>query len=148
MTESRWSKYLVTDPKLVSDMAHHRFEDIRGFSYPTPVYVDEELLPEAESWLDVVWIWDKTYPEEIPGLHSHPFNEILLFVGSDPHNLSDLGGVAEFGMGDGDEAETITLTSTSAIYVPAGLPHGPLVFKQVDRPILSIAIGLKTGRYA
>ena len=35
-----------------------------------------------------------------------------------------------------------------AIYVPAGLPHAPLVYERVDRPILNIVIGLNTGDYA
>jgi len=51
-------------------------------------------------------------------------------------------------MGEGEDAETFVLTSTTAIYVPAGLPHGPLVYRRVDRPILNIAIGLNTGGYA
>jgi len=39
------------------------------------------------------------------------------------------------------------LTSTTAIYVPGGVPHGPLVYNRVDRPILNIAIGLQAGDY-
>jgi hypothetical protein len=147
MAEGKWSKYVITDPKLVTDMANHRFKEFSGFSYPDPVYIDDELIPDADSWLDVVWIWDRTVPEELPSLHSHPFNEIVLLIGSNAQDLSDLGGVVEWGMGEGAEAEKYTLTSTAAIYVPKGLPHGPLVFKQVDRPILNIAIGLQTGGY-
>jgi len=82
MTESRWSKYVITDPKLVTDIANHRFEEFSGFSYPDPVYIDQELIPDADTWLDIVWIWDKTVPEEIPGLHSHPFNEIVTSAAS------------------------------------------------------------------
>ena len=51
-------------------------------------------------------------------------------------------------MGEGDDAETFTLTHTTAIYVPAGLSHGPLVYTRVDRPMLNIVVGLKTGEYA
>ena len=50
-------------------------------------------------------------------------------------------------MGEGEEAERFTLTHTTAIYVPAGLSHGPLVYERVDRPILNIVVGLKTGEY-
>ena len=50
-------------------------------------------------------------------------------------------------MGEGAEAERFTLTHTTAIYVPAGLSHGPLVYERVDRPMLNIVIGLRTGAY-
>jgi hypothetical protein len=51
-------------------------------------------------------------------------------------------------MGEGKDAETYLITSTTLIFVPKGLVHGPLVFKKVDRPILNIAIGIDTGKYA
>jgi len=147
MPASRWQKYVVTDPKLVTNMANHRFTEVSGFTWPDEVYIDKELMKEANSWLDIVWVWDVTVPRELPALHSHPFPEIVLLIGSDPHNLRDLGGEVAWGMGAGADAETMVLTSTAAIYVPADVPHGPLIYRRVDRPILNIAIGLQTGDY-
>ncbi len=148
MVPGKYGKYVIDDPKLVRDLAFHDFGSVGGFTFPDEVYLDEDLCPEANSWLDIVWIWDKTEPPELPGLHSHPFAEIVLLVGSDPKDLRDLGGEVSWGMGDGEDAERFALTSTTAIYVPKGLPHGPLVYERVDRPILNIAIGLDTGDYA
>jgi hypothetical protein len=147
MASGKYGKYVIDDPKLVRDLAHHDFSVVKGFSYPDPVYMDEELCPEANAWLDIVWIWEKTTPAELPGLHAHPFAEIVLLVGSNPHDLRDLGGEVTWGMGRGEEAETFALTHTTAIYVPPGLPHGPLVYERVDRPILNIVVGLRTGEY-
>jgi hypothetical protein len=144
----RYGKYVVTDPRLVHDLAHHDFSAVSGFTYPDPVYLDDGLCPEAHTWLDIVWIWEETSPRELPGLHTHDFPEIVLLVGSNPRDLADLGGRVSWGMGEGDHAERFTLTKTTAIYVPAGLAHGPLVFERVDRPILNIAIGLGSGAYA
>jgi hypothetical protein len=59
------------------------------------VYLDKDLLAEASTWLDIAWVWDETVPRELPGLHSHPFSEIVLLIGSDPKNLRDLGGEVE-----------------------------------------------------
>ena len=143
----RYDKYVIDDPRLVRDLAHHDFSAVKGFSYPDPVYLDEGLCPEAGAWLDIVWVWEKTVPEELPGLHAHPFPEIVLLVGSNPHDLRDLGGEVSWGMGEREAAERFTLTHTTAIYVPAGLSHGPLVYERVDRPILNIVVGLKTGTY-
>jgi hypothetical protein len=148
MPSNKWDQYIITEPKFVTEMANHAFERTSGFTWPDEVYIDEDLIKEANTWLDIVWIWDKTIPAELPGLHSHPFREIVLLIGSNPKDLRDLGGDVLWGMGSGDEAKTYTLTSTTAIYVPGGVPHGPLVYKRVDRPILNIAIGLETGDYS
>ena len=75
MAEGRYDKYIIDEPKLVTDLAHHDFSAIRGFTYPDEVYLDEGLCPEAGAWLDIVWVWEKTVPEELPGLHAHPFSE-------------------------------------------------------------------------
>ena len=144
----KYDKYVIDDPKLVHDLAHHDFSSVKGFSYPDPVYLDAELCPEAGHWLDIVWVWERTIPEELPGLHSHPFPEIVLLVGSNPHDLRDLGGEVSWGMGEGDDAERFTLTHTTAIFVPAGLSHGPLIYERVDRPMLNIVVGLSSGRYS
>jgi hypothetical protein len=147
MDEGRYGKYIIDDPKLVRDLAHHDFSAVRGFTYPDEVYLDGELCPEAGAWLDIVWVWEKTVPEELPGLHTHPFSELVLLIGSNPRDLRDLGGEVSWGMGGGEDAERFTLTHTTAIYVPAGLPHGPLVYTRVDRPMLNVVVGLKTGEY-
>ena len=148
MADGRYGKYVIDDPKLVHDLAHHDLSAVSGFTYPDEVYVDEDLWPEAGTWLDIVWVWDTTNPRELPGLHAHPFAEIVLLVGSEPRDLRDLGGEVSWGMGEGDDAEQFTLTRTTAIYVPAHLRHGPLVFTRVDRPILNVAVGLNSGGYA
>ena len=147
MDQGKYGKYIIENPKFVEDLPFHDFSNVRGFTFPDEVYIDEDLCAEANSWLDIVWVWDQTNPKELPPLHRHPFAEIVLLIGSNPKDLRDLGGELSWGMGEGDDAETFTLTKTTAIYVPANLPHAPLIFERVDRPILNVAIGLNTGDY-
>ena len=73
MADGRYGRYVISDPKLVHDLAHHDFSGVSGFTYPDPVYLDADLCPEAGTWLDIVWVWEKTQPRELPGLHAHPF---------------------------------------------------------------------------
>ena len=73
MAEGRYGKYIIHDPKLVRDLAHHDFSEVRGFTYPDEVYIDDDLCPEANHWLDIVWIWEKTVPAELPGLQRTRF---------------------------------------------------------------------------
>jgi hypothetical protein len=129
MDQGKYGKYIIENPKFVEDLPFHDFSNVRGFTFPDEVYIDEDLCAEANSW------------------HRHPFAEIVLLIGSNPKDLRDLGGEISWGMGEGDDAETFTLTKTTAIYVPANLPHAPLIYNRVDRPILNIAIGLNTGDY-
>jgi hypothetical protein len=75
--------------------------------------------------------------------HSHPFNEYLIFLGTDPKNPGDLGGEVELWLGD---EEKYSLTESCAVFVPEGLYHTPLIFKRVDRPIVMVRTG-DTNKY-
>ena len=62
--------------------------------------------------------------------------EILYFIGGDPMNFKEFGAEVEFTMGEGDNAETHIITSTTWVYVPSNVLHCPLNFKRVDKPIM------------
>jgi hypothetical protein len=148
LASSRYAKYVIDQPEFITEMAHHDFTDISGFTFPDEVYLNGQMLPEAKHWLDLMWIWEVPSPPDLLGAHSHPFAEIVLFVGSNPRDMRDFGGELEWWMGEGDEAERFFIDKTTLIYVPAGLRHGPMNFLRVDRPILNVAIGLETGDYS
>ena len=146
MAASKYSKYVITQPKFVTEMAHHDFSKVSGFTFPDEVYLDKDIIKEANQWLSIIWIWELPNPRELPGTHSHAFDEIVLLIGSNPKNLRDLGGEVEWVMGSGKDAEKFILTSTSLMYAPKGLIHS-LKYNRVDRPILNVAIGLNTHEY-
>lgn len=148
MKESKYGKYIITQPKFITELAYHDMTNVSGCTFPDEVFLDKDILKEANQWLDIVWFWEVPNPREMPSAHSHKFDEIVLLIGSNPKNLRDLGGEIEWGMGEGKEAEKFTLTATTLIYVPRGLVHGPMRFIKVQRPILNIAIGLNTPGYA
>jgi hypothetical protein len=72
----------------------------------------------------------------IPKPHQHNCAEILYFIGGNPMNFKDFGAEIEFTMGEGKDAEIHIITCTTWVYVPSNLPHCPLNFKRVDRPIM------------
>ena len=82
-----------------------------------------------------------------PGLITHPFDEFVLFIGSNTQDLQDFGGEIEFTIGEGDDAEVHIIDTTCAVFFPAGLPHGPIVYKRVDKPHIMIVMGLETDDY-
>ena len=64
--------------------------------------------------------------------HTHSFTEYLVCYGSDPDNVSDLGGVIEFTIGeDEDSLETFRIDKATQFFIKEGLWHSPLVFKEV-----------------
>ena len=70
----------------------------------------------------------------IPDGHRHNVAEILYFIGGDPMNFKEFGAEVEFAMGE--EKEVHVITTTTWVYVPPNLPHCPLTFKRVDKPIM------------
>jgi hypothetical protein len=70
----------------------------------------------------------------------HPFDELLVFEGTDTRNILRLG--AEISIELGAEREEHVFTKPSVVLIPKGLPHGPVKIKKVDRPIVHYSIGL------
>jgi hypothetical protein len=94
-------------------------------------------------YLEVGWIWDMPTPNPHIHEHSHSFDEIVLHIGSDPDNPEDLGGEIEYVMA----GEPLVFNKTSALFVPAGVKHGPLTWKKFSRPHLEMAIMIGTGSF-
>ena len=75
--------------------------------------------------------WYLKPPVNQLGLHSHDYDEMLGFLGSNPADPYELGGEIEFCMED----ETFVINRTCALFVPRGMKHS-MTIKRVDRPIL------------
>ncbi len=67
-----------------------------------------------------------------PHSHSHP--EILLFLGSNTQDLSQLGGEAEIALGE--EMERHLIIEPTAVVIPGGLLHCPLTINKVTYPFI------------
>lgn len=97
--------------------------------------------------LNVHIIYAYAYETGITGMstkpHVHNYDEAIFFIGSDPHNFSDLGAEVEFAIGE--EEEKHVFDKPSVVVVPAGLPHCPIVTKRIDKPYLCMAVSL-TGQ--
>ena len=76
------------------------------------------------------------------GGHAHDFDELYLFLSTDPHDTLNLGGEVEFWLGEGNEAEKFTITKAAGEWVPAGVVHNPHYFRRVDKPFLMVIISM------
>ena len=68
--------------------------------------------------------------------HKHSFHQYLVFIGGNPMNMRDFGGEVNLWLGVDDEAEMITVNKTTIIHIPPMLPHCPLHFKIINKPII------------
>jgi hypothetical protein len=70
------------------------------------------------------------------GAHKHDYAEIFLFFGNDPYDTTYLGGEGEFWIDEGNKLEKIQFNTSCSVYVPGGVAHFPLFFRNVKTPIM------------
>jgi hypothetical protein len=76
----------------------------------------------------------------VSGQIVHPYDECLVFAGTDSSNILHLG--AEVSIRLGIEQEEHVFDRPSVALIPKGTPHGPVIVRRVDRPIVHFHIGL------
>jgi hypothetical protein len=80
--------------------------------------------------------------------HSHPFPEMLCFIGADDKDITDLGADIEITLGE----EKHLITTAAVVSIPANLKHCPLKISNVKKPIVFMEISLtriwKSGKTA
>ncbi len=97
------------------------------------IYMDDRVVP-GSFYVEAVWVVGsipRSHPE-----HTHDHDEIVGFVGSNMDDPNDLGAEIDFVV---DGVKT-TITKTCFIHVPAGVKHGGLCFRKIDRPVFQIAM--------
>jgi hypothetical protein len=134
------SKYIVTELKTsVGDAPWTpTFSDKEASRV---VSLDSEVRKDA-FYTETAWFWPGQWPaskgeEGTVKEHSHPFPEIVAFIGSDPNDVHSLAGEVEIWI---DGKQNIVDRSFLA-FIPAGIKHGPLKIRRVDRPIFHFTAG-------
>lgn len=138
MAEKKYEKYIVTDLILPEEVAA-RAEDYNKRA--TRILWLEDFVVKGAPSIIASWYWKATEEEGSPS-HTHDFDEVVGFFGSDTDNPGDLCGEVEFWLED----EKYILTKSCLIFCPAGLRHCPLRVVRVDRPIFFLAVSL-TSKY-
>jgi hypothetical protein len=112
------------------------------------LYLDNDVIPGA-FYMECVWAMPRPALTEAeveaakkrgPGPHTHKYDEIIAFFGTNHEDPYDLGAEVELWLGD----EQHIITKTCLVFIPAGLKHSPLVFRKVERPVFHYTTG--TGK--
>jgi hypothetical protein len=136
MPESKYQKNLVTQP-----YRENSKQPQVKWRTPSMTYVSDRFFPQVKIYAR--WGWIKQVNDDNMAPHIHSYDEIVLHIGMDPDNPKDLGGELEFMV----EGEPVKIDKTSALYIPKGVKHGPLIWKKVSSPHIEIAIVVGTGNY-
>ena len=131
MSETKYGKYIITERK--KDIV---FPEYRRGSLEAPAdmatltaFLDGQVIKDA-FYVECAWFWKGS---DLVGVdaHTHDYNEVAAFFGTNPEDVSELGGEIEFWLGD----EKHILTKSCLVFIPKGLKHCPLIIRKVNRPI-------------
>ncbi len=70
---------------------------------------------------------------------SHPYDELLIFAGTNTNDILDLRG--EVSIVIGEECEEYTFDKPSVVVIPKGVPHGRARVQRLDAPMIHIMLG-------
>jgi hypothetical protein len=70
--------------------------------------------------------------------HSHPFPEMLCFIGGDPKNINDFGAEISFTIG----GEKHIITEPTVVSIPGNVEHCPITFTKVTKPLIFLEVSL------
>jgi hypothetical protein len=137
MAERKFEKYIITKTKSTRTLPGFRRERSNvATEFQTPlIFLDDKVLKGA-FYVECDWFWKGTDKTNVDA-HTHSFDEVIAFFGTDPEDPEDLCGEVEFWLED----EQYILTKSCLIFVPKGMKHSPLVIRRVDRPIFHFTAG-------
>jgi uncharacterized RmlC-like cupin family protein len=70
--------------------------------------------------------------------HKHDYNQVMFWLGADTGDMGDLGAEVELYLGE--EGEKHMVTSTTAVAVPAGIPHFPANITRMDKRFIFMTV--------
>ncbi len=136
MEEFKHGKYIVTQPKKGFVLPSW------GGSLPTDtstrmMYLDSEVI-KGGFYVECVWFWPTDQESKgSPEPHTHDYDEVIAFVGTNFNDPSDLGGIIELWI----DGERNLMNQSFLAFIPAGIVHCPLKSIRIDRPIFHFATG-------
>jgi hypothetical protein len=150
MSEKKYAKYIVTeDIRHSGPMPEGLLKRIQA-QKEAGDYLDSfhmlglnDKIASGALYFDAVWMTGLhgTHGYQVEIQHSHDFDEILGFFGSNREDYRDLDSEIEFWLED----EQYFLTKSALIFVPRGMNHLPLFFRRIGSPVLFFTVGNGTS---
>jgi hypothetical protein len=148
MTETQYGRYIITED-LMSPLAPELVDLMDGQARAGNTLDRTLLLGLQDSIIkgaffagcEIIWGLTGDGPVTIEAPHTHDFDEVIGLVGTDRSQPRSLNGEIEFWLG----GEQHLITQTCLIYIPHGLTHCPIYFREVNTPIVMFEAGNDTA---
>jgi hypothetical protein len=137
MTDINYEKYLVKEPIIQNQPA----SNVQNRTFPPLIYLSSAQIPEIKYNIEFGWVWGMPQPNPYLDERVGEYDEILLNIGGDCYNPEELGADIEYSLG----GQILSIDSTSAVFIPKGVRHGTLKYKEFRHPHVRISILLGTG---
>jgi len=137
MDVTKYGKYVVTNPiphpKIQASLAHHNQRRDKGYleGWKRPGegrFLPQDTLPECQMRCVVARQVGLPDPQPFLDAHKHSSDEIIMFLATTPDGK--LGAAVDIEMGE--EGEVHTFDKTTIVYVPKGLTHGPIWYRNFE----------------
>ena len=122
MTDLRYANRIISDT---------------GFEATRVAKVDRHRLRDFFS-VNCTWFWRSDPDQVIDGTRTSECNQVIGLVGAHPEDPFSLAGEVTVRI-DGKKA---ILTKSSLIFVPAGVPFGPVQIDHMEHPIFYASVGV------
>jgi hypothetical protein len=138
MAGGKYAKYLIRDfksapPPFAADV-------IAG---PQVAFRGAKQIPGANANFGCEVFVKPIFLEKEP--HTHPADEYLIFLGAQlPDLFANFDAEIDFWIGE--EQEKYVITEPTLVFIPKGLPHTPLNFRKINKPVL-FGVILLTPRF-
>ena len=130
-----YAKYFVQTLQVPAEMGTPEFNKLYSQFAKRVLWMDSNVC-EGAFQMNTAWYFAVPPRDPIYTEHSHDYDELIGWIGSNPDDPEDLGGVLEFSVG----GEAHRLTKTTMIWLPGGLSHNPVRILEVNRPIFHFSI--------
>jgi len=109
-----------------------------GFEATHVMKVDQNRLKDFFS-VDCTWFWRSNPNQVVDGTRISDGNQVIGLVGADPENPFSLAGEITIWI----DGEKNVLNKSSLIFVPAGVPCGPIQINHMEHPIFYTSIAVR-----
>jgi len=100
--------------------------------------VDQNRLPDFMS-VDCYWFWRSLPNQIVDGTRTSSENQVIGLIGAYPEDPFSLGGEMTVWV----DGKKNILNKSSLIFVPAGVPFGPVQINHIEHPIFYTSMGVR-----
>jgi len=114
-----------------------------GFMSTHVMKVDQNRLESSFS-VDCYWFWRSSHNQIVDGSRVSDRNQVIGLVGADPEDPTSLAAEMTVWV----DGKKNLLNKSSLIFVPAGVPFGPVQINYLEHPVFYTTIGIRPDSLA